>query len=120
VRLWANSGKIPQNDAGFVQAAQHLQDLVVEMRAAVLESRKSLGGDMKNEVLIFVILFSCVTNVCMVSFIFDPFFAIRALLSLLWRVCQCARMLHAHAHTQIHSHAHLHTYTHTNAYILFY
>jgi hypothetical protein len=50
VRLRANSGKIPQHDAGFVQAAQHLQDLVVEMRAAVLESRKSLDGDMQSEV----------------------------------------------------------------------
>ena len=54
MRLRANSGKISQNDASFVQAAQHLQDLVVEMRAAVLESRKSLDGDMKNEVHIFV------------------------------------------------------------------
>ena len=52
MRLRANSGKIPQNDAGFLQAAQHLQDLVVEMRAAVLESRKSLDCDMQSEVLV--------------------------------------------------------------------
>jgi len=54
VRLRANSGRIPRNDAGFLQAAQHLQDLVVEMRAALQESRKSLDGDMNSEVLVFV------------------------------------------------------------------
>jgi len=41
-----NGGRIPQEDPRFVLAAQHLQQLVAEMRVAVLDSRKTLHRDM--------------------------------------------------------------------------
>jgi len=81
VRLRAISGKIPQYDGGFVQAAQHLQDLVVEMRGAVLESRKSLDRDMKSEVLAFA-------QFC---FMYSEFYAIYLAQTVLFccGVCRC-------------------------------
>jgi len=87
VRLRASSGKIPQHDAGFVQAAQHLQDLVVEMRAAVLESRKSLDSDMKSEVLAFAQFFVMYSEFIHGVFLYALSCADRALL--LRCVCTC-------------------------------
>ena len=92
----ANSGKIPQHDAGFAQAAQHLQDLVVEMRAAVLESRKSLDGHMQSEVVVCAhCLF--IVNVYRVGFIFGLSCAIRHCV----RVCVCTFVC-AHVRTCEH------------------
>jgi hypothetical protein len=47
-RLRVTGGGVP-NDASFVKAANHLQTLVADMRQAVLESRKTLEGDMNSE-----------------------------------------------------------------------
>ena len=46
VRMRMNGGRIPQQDPRFVLAAQHLQQLVADMRVAVLDSRKTLHRDM--------------------------------------------------------------------------
>ena len=46
VRMRMNGGRIPQQDPRFVLAAQHLQQLVADMRVAVLDSRTTLHRDM--------------------------------------------------------------------------
>ena len=47
-RLRGSGGGVP-SDGSFVKAAQHLQALIVDMRHAVMESRKTLDSDMNSE-----------------------------------------------------------------------